>query len=238
MSAAPLLTSPFGAPRARSVRRAARLVAAALRAGRTPDDAFDRFLPPELRDVSAQYWTPLRVVRQAAAWLRETQVRTVVDIGSGAGKFCVAAALLTRCRFVGLEKRASLVDASRELAGIFEVDDRVVFVNGNLGVTPAPAGDAYYFFNPFGEYAFYSRRFAEPGMALTPEAHARDVAAAAASLSRAPVGTFAITLNGFGGKVPAGYEQIDVARRLPGTLRLWKKQEPGTLQRSERRSSR
>ncbi len=224
MARMPVPASRGDRVRDRTVRRAARLMAAALRAGRTDDGAFDRFLPLELRDVSAQYWTPLRVVRQAAAWLREIQVRTVVDIGSGAGKFCVAASLLTRCRFVGLEKRASLVGAARELAGTFGVDDRVTFVTGDLGATSAPAGDAYYFFNPFGEYSFHSMRFAEPRTTVTPEAFARDVAAAAAFLSDAPPGTFALTLNGFGGRVPAGYVQLDVARRLPGTLRLWKKQ--------------
>jgi SAM-dependent methyltransferase len=233
MRAVAVPASQDGHRRDRIVRRAARQVAAALRAGRTADVAFDRFLPLELRDVSAQYWTPLRVVRQAAAWLREIEVRTVVDIGSGAGKFCVAAALLTRRRFVGLEKRASLVGAARELAGIFEVENRVTFVTGDLGATAAPAGEAYYFFNPFGEYAFYSTRFAEPGLAVTPEALARDVAAATAVLSGAPVGTFVLTLNGFGGSVPAGYVQLDVARRLPGTLRLWKRQAPPAC-RSER----
>jgi SAM-dependent methyltransferase len=198
-------------------------VASALRAGCTDDDAFDRFLPLELRDVSALYWTPLRAVRQAAAWLREIQVRTVVDIGSGAGKFCVAAALLTRCRLAGLEKRAALVEAARDLAAIFEVEDRVAFVTGDLGATAAPAGEAYYFFNPFGEYSFYSTRFAEPRAAFAAEAFARDVAAATACLSGAPAGTFVITLNGIGGRVPDEYVQLDVARHLPGTLRLWRK---------------
>jgi SAM-dependent methyltransferase len=223
----PLLTPPDGHRGAtdRLARRAARLVAAGLRTGHShADDAFDRFLAPELREVSAQYWTPLRVVRQAATWLREIEVRSVVDIGSGAGKFCVAAALLARCRFIGIEKRAPLVDAARELAEIFAVDDRVTFVHGELGVTTAPAGDAYYLFNPFGEYSFYSRRFAAPGVTFTPDTYARDVAAATALLSGAPVGTFVVTYNGFGGKLPPSYEQIAVAARLPGTLRLWKKQ--------------
>jgi SAM-dependent methyltransferase len=209
----------------RSACRAARLVAAALRSGRSSaNDAFDRFLPGELRTVSDQYWTPVPVIRQAAVWLRETQVQTVVDIGSGSGKFCVAAALLTRCRFVGLEHRASLVDAARNLAGTFEVDDRVTFVHGELAATSELSGDAFYFFNPFGDYAFESDRFAEPGFTFTPETHRRDIIAVNALLARAPLGTFVITYNGFGGKVPRGYEQIDVATRLPGTLRLWKKQ--------------
>jgi hypothetical protein len=198
-------------------------VAAALRAGRIDDEAFDRLLPLELQDVSAHYWTPLRAVRQAAGWLREIQVRTVVDIGSGAGKFCVAAALLTRCRFSGLEKRAALVDAARDLAAIFEVEDRAEFITGDLRTTAAPAGEAYYFFNPFGEHSFYSMRFAEPRVGFSAEAFASDVAAATACLSSAPAGTFLITLNGIGGSVPDEYVQLDVGRHLPGTLRLWKK---------------
>lgn len=209
----------------RTARRGARLVAAALRSGRaSANDAFDRFLPGELREVSDRYWTPLRVVRQVAVWLRETQVHTVVDIGSGAGKFCVAAALLTRCRFVGLEHRASLVAAARDLAGIFEVDDRVTFVHGDLAAKPGVNSDAYYFFNPFGDYAFDSARFSDLGVTFTPETRRRDIDAVATMLSHAPTGTFAITYNGYGGKIPPGYEQIDVATRLPGTLRLWKKQ--------------
>ena len=43
-------------------------------------------------------------------------VQSVVDIGSGAGKFCVAAALGSGCRFTGLEQRPRLVAAARTLA--------------------------------------------------------------------------------------------------------------------------
>lgn len=211
-------------PAARDTRRAARLVAAALRAGRpSANDAFDRFLPEALRDVSHKYWTPVPVIRRAATWLRETHVADVVDIGSGAGKFCVAAALLTRCRFIGLEHRASLVDASRSLAGTFEVADRVTFIRGELAQTTNLAAAAYYFFNPFGDYSFESERFSEPGLAFTSETHKRDIVAVHALLSSAPDGTFLITYNGFGGKVPATYLQLDVIDRLPGTLRLWRK---------------
>lgn len=207
----------------RSERRGARLVAAALRGGRaSANDAFDRFLPDELRLVSDRYWTPLSVVRRAAHWLREAQVRRVVDMGSGAGKFCVGAALLTRCEFIGVERRAPLVAAADDLAAVFGVDDRVRFVTAELDPITAPVADAYYFFNPFGDYTFNSDAYDEPGMDFTPEDHRRGVAAVTALLSRAAAGTFVITYNGFGGTMPSTYEQIDVAQRQPGTLRLWK----------------
>jgi putative endonuclease len=209
----------------RSLRRRARLVAAALRAGRrSANDAFDGFLPQELRDVSDHYWTPLAVVQRAAAWLRDAKVRTVVDIGSGAGKFCIAGALLTRCHFIGLEQRASLVESARTLAETFGVDERVTFVNAPCTATNIPAGDAYYLFNPFGAYHFASDRFAEPNVVFTRETQTADIAAVTHALSRAPAGTIVITYNGFGGRFPPGYVQLDAGQGLPGTLRLWKKQ--------------
>ena len=211
---------------ARASRRAAWLASAALRAGRAgADDAFDRFLPPPLREVSQQYWTPVPVVRRVASWLRDAKARTVVDIGSGAGKFCVAGALLTRCRFIGVEQRESLVDTARGLAETFGVDERVTFVHGGFNAATTPAGDAYYLFNPFGPYAFSAARFAEPDVVFTPATHRADIAAAIEFLARAPHGTVVITYNGFGGKFPSGYEQIDIDLALPGTLRLWRKQE-------------
>ncbi len=212
----------------RAERLAARRLASALRAGRpVADDAFDRFLPQELRDVSYYYWSPLSAVRCAAAWLRKARVRTVVDIGSGAGKFCVAGALLTRCDFIGLEQRASLIAPARDLAEMFGVADRVTFVHGDCGGATTPVGDAYYLFNPFGEYAIGSPRFAEPGVVFSPETYQADLAAVTHLLARAPTGTMVITLNGFGGKPPAGYVQIDIGLGLRGTLRLWRKQARG-----------
>lgn len=195
-----------------------------MRSGRlSADEAFDRFLPVELSDVSRHYWTPLPVVRRVVAWLRETRVRTVVDIGSGAGKFCVAGALLSRCRFIGLEQRASLVTAARELAGTFDVTHRTTFIHGQVGAVAIPIGDAYYFFNPFGEYVIDSERFAEPDVAFTSENQRSDIAVVTALLSKAAIGTIVVTYNGFGGPLPAGYLEVDVIRGLPGTLRLWKR---------------
>lgn len=200
------------------------LVAAAFRAGRSgANEAFDRFLPQELREVAAQYWTPLPVVRRAALWLRETEVRTVVDVGSGAGKFCVAAALMARCRFIGVEQRGSLIDAARALAETMGVADRVTFAHGGIDTVATLDADAYYIFNPFGEYTFRSPEFTDAGITFTPETHRYDLAALTALLNNAPAGTFAITYNGLGATFPADYEQIDTVTRLPGTLRLWKK---------------
>lgn len=199
-------------------------VAEALRAGRCPPDrAFDRFLPDELRAVSGQYWTPLVVTKRAAEWFDDLNVRSVVDIGSGAGKFCVAAALAGHCHFIGLEQRSRLAASARTLARVFEVDNRVSFVEGAFSDIATPVADAYYLYNPFGEYLFGSRDYFEGDMERGGKRRARDVAAVEGLLQHAPIGTCVLTYNGFGGRVPASYQQIRVDDEMPNALRLWMK---------------
>lgn len=209
------------------LRLTARRVAEALQTGSCPADrAFDRFLPDELRAVSQQYWTPLAVTKRAAEWLDDLGIRTVVDIGSGAGKFCVAAALVGHCRLTGLEQRSSLVASARALANLFDVDDRVSFVQGALGDVAIPIADAYYLFNPFGEYRFGSQYDVDSAVEFSDAQYARDVAAVEQLLRHAPTGTCVLTYNGFGGRVPANYVLVRVDWQLPSALRLWRKDGP------------
>jgi SAM-dependent methyltransferase len=219
-------------------RSAARHLAEALRTQECPtDSAFDRFLPEDLRGVSRQYWTPLRVAARAAEWLDAVNVRHVVDIGSGAGKFCVAAALVSGAHFTGLEKRSSLVASARALADLFGVRRRVRFVHGAFGVTPPPVADAYYFYNPFGNYWFDSIRDTEGDAEFGPAPRLREVALVEQFIRAAPVGTWLITYNGFGGRMPECCDLIRVHWTLSAALRLWRKQrasEPPELARQPR----
>ena len=124
-----------------------------MRTGSCPNDrSFDRFLPEPFRLVSPEYWTPLAVAKRAADWLEDLGIRTVVDIGSGAGKFCVAGALFGRCRFIGLEQYSSLVTSAVALATcsistIASALSRAHWERCRLRWVMRT-----YFFNPFGDY--------------------------------------------------------------------------------------
>jgi SAM-dependent methyltransferase len=199
-------------------------IAEALRAGRCPADrSFDRFLPPELQALSEQHWTPLAVAMRAAEWLDELGVRTVIDIGSGAGKFCVAAALSSHCHFTGLEQRPRLVAAARALARLFKVDDRTSFVEGVLGETQLPIADAYYLYNPFDENLLGEGEQIDTEVESSTERFARDIANVEQLLRSARVGTYVITYNGYGGRLPTAYRELRVDRELPNVLRLCRK---------------
>jgi len=186
------------------------------------DRAFDRFLPDGLRAVSAQYWTPLRVAVRVAIWLEELEIRSVADIGAGVGKFCVVGALASRCRFIGLEQRVRLVTAARSLASAFQVAERVDFLEGALGQVAAPLADAYYFYNPFGENLHFDGHL-DDDVELGEARYDRDVEAAGDLLRQAAAGTYAITYNGFGGRMPESYYLLRADRRLACELCLWRK---------------
>jgi SAM-dependent methyltransferase len=198
-------------------------IARALRARACPPDrVFDRLLPPALQAVSAQHWTHLAAAVRAAEWLDELDIRTVLDIGSGAGKFCVAAALASRARFIGVEQRGRLVHAARDLAVTLGVDDRVSFLHGTLSPSFATTADAFYLYNPFGENLFGPEDHIDAEVQLGQHRYERDVSLVEWILRTARPGTYVLTYNGFGGHLPDTYEDVYVDHDLPSVLRLWR----------------
>src|SRR3954471_20676012 len=81
------------------------------------DDEFDTVYSERVRSHSERHWTPVEVATRAADLLVASAYTRVLDVGSGAGKFCIVGALATRHgRFYGVEQRADLVHAAREAA--------------------------------------------------------------------------------------------------------------------------
>jgi hypothetical protein len=150
-------------------------------------------------------------------------ITKVADIGSGAGKFCVAGALFSGCDFIGLEQNPSLVVAARDMARLFGVADRVRFVCGALGQASPPVAEAYYFFNPFGDQAWDLNVGGMKG-ASHDRLHSGDVDVAEEFLRRAPRGTWVLTYNGFGGRIPETYRLVRIDLGFAGGLRLWRKE--------------
>ena len=87
----------------------------------------------------------------------------------------------------------------------------------------APVGDAYYFFNPFGEYSARGRlsdggRHRRYGDAMGGRHRCGGGLAA-----QRTGGNVDPHVNGFGGRMPAGYELVRVDWKVAGVLRLWRK---------------
>jgi predicted RNA methylase len=195
-----------------------------MRAGHCPpDEVFDLLLPEEWRAVADQYWTTIEVIERVVEWLEAFDIKSVVDIGSGSGKFCVVAAILGKSRFIGLEQRPLLVKTARDLAQLFELGERVTFIEGVFGEDQLPEAEAYYLYNPFGENLFAPDNRLDEEVELSNARYVRDTEATKKMLQRARPGTFLITYNGFGGQIPSNYHEVRVDRSQRNVLRMWRK---------------
>ena len=191
------------------------------------DRAFDSRLPDDLRTRSRLHWTPLAVATLAAQWIDELGIRSVVDIGSGVGKFCVAAALSSQATYIGLEQRARLVKVARALAHSFDLGERVRFVHGIFGSDEVPSAEAYYMYNPFGENLFGPESQIDGDIEVSEDRYRGDIMVTEQLLADVPLGTFIITYNGFGGDIPPTFRQLRASQGLPNELEIWEK--AGTL---------
>lgn len=202
------------------------LVTAALRRGALVHDAlFDRVYPPHVQRVSRQFWTPVDVAIAASRWLAEVGCRAPLDVGAGAGKFCIVASLSMRQAVTGLEHRAELVDVARTAAVAYCAD--VECVHGDLESIDASRFDALYFFNPFAENLFDAGDRLDDAVELSEERCFRDLGTVERWLDTAVRGTCIVTYHGFGGRIPATYQLARACRAGGDHLRLWVKRQEG-----------
>src|SRR4051812_11246359 len=80
------------------------------------EDDFDVVFPERVRRHSPHFWTPIEVAEAAASFLAPSPLVRVLDIGSGAGKFCIVGAARTGAHFSGIEQRPHLVAVARYAA--------------------------------------------------------------------------------------------------------------------------
>lgn len=192
--------------------------------GSLRDQRFDRLLPSRWRTASDQFWTPLDVIKSASNWFAELGVQSIVDVGSGVGKFCVAGAMMSgNCHFTGIEQRGQLCAVARDLASLFRVEDRVTILEGRFGLTETPAADCYYFYNPFEENLFPIHEALDDDVELSADRFRQELRHFRALVTAMPIGTYVLSYNGVGGRVPDCLVEVRVDRSLPAALRLFEK---------------
>lgn len=170
------------------------------------DELLDGLYPPEFRRFRRQHTTPVEVAARAAAWLAPTPDARVLDVGSGAGRFCVTGALTTLGHFTGVEQRGWLVEAAREAASKLGVT-RAEFVNGDIRSLDWTAFEGFYLFNPFGENYLPDDEQIDHAEVRARDRMDADISFVEQQLVRAPFGTRVVTWHGFGG-VLEGYSCV------------------------------
>ena len=119
------------------------------------DAAFDSLYTLRVQQLSSIHWTPIAIAKKAAAHLTAAGGKNILDIGSGAGKFCIVAGhFFPDFIFHGVEQRKALVDEAI-IAQNATSTQNVKFIHANFNELDMEAYDHFYFYNSFRENIFH-----------------------------------------------------------------------------------
>ncbi len=183
------------------------------------DSDFDRMYAARLRKLSSIYFTPIEVAKIAAQFLVHQPGTKVLDIGSGAGKFCMIGSACTEGYFTGVEFRESLFALSQKLAEQHGFSN-LHFILSNITEVDFSAFDAVYFFNSFYENIAPTNPIdhttkLDKSLYIEYSLYVRD------QLEAMPIGTRLATYFSYLIEIPSSYQAQ--ATYFDGKLRLWKK---------------
>jgi len=183
------------------------------------DDAFDTIFPFRYRKISKIHFTPVKVAQVAAQYLVEKPGTKVLDIGAGAGKFCMVGAACTEGHFVGVEQRGNLYRLAKKLSKRHNLE-RIDFIFSNIVAVDFEAFDAIYYFNAFYENIFHNGAI-DNAVTLDKALYAIYTQYMREQLSKMPIGTRLATYFSFMDEVPNSYKIKSADFDLK--LKLWEK---------------
>lgn len=184
------------------------------------DEAFNTLYPTSIRMLAKRHWTPLHITRKAIDFFGSSQENRILDIGSGVGKFCLAAAAFApNSHFFGIEQRNPLVEhalGARKLLGLKNVS----FLEGNFTKIDMKRYDHFYFFNSFHENIDDSDRIDEE-ISYSPSLYEYYIRHLHNGLRSMPSGTKIVTYHTLWEEIPKEYRLM--ATHENGALNFWMK---------------
>jgi SAM-dependent methyltransferase len=168
------------------------------------DAAFDWMYPEHFQLLSLKHWTPLAAARKAAEFLAEPDAR-VLDIGSGIGKFCLAAGYyFPETRFYGVEQRQELIYYAEEAKGYTQLPN-VNFIYANITQINFKEFDHFYFYNSFYENIDPDNQI-DDTIEISQSLYAYYTQYLYKALDQKPSGTRLVTFHISGEEVPSSYK--------------------------------
>ncbi len=182
------------------------------------DLRFNTLYPPAIQNLAVRHWTPLAVARKAANFLAAEKNVRILDIGSGVGKFCLAAAhYKPMAEYIGVEQRISLIThahLARETLGMYNVS----FVHGNFTQLNFREYDNFYFYNSFYENLAISDKI-DNSIAYSGELYNYYTRYLFKQLEQKPSGTRLATFYSLEDEVPADYHIV--GSEMDNLLKFW-----------------
>jgi tRNA A58 N-methylase Trm61 len=183
------------------------------------DSTFNKLYPIRIQRLAERHWTPVEIAKVAADYLVDKPNKKVLDIGAGAGKFCLVGAASTRGVFYGVEQRESLTKLSKKIAEKHDIKN-VEFIHSNINQISFSDYDAFYFYNAFYENIDTSCPIdkiilPKDELFLSYSDYVRD------QLSKTPKGTRLVTYWSTWEEIPESFDLEESA--CDGILNFWKK---------------
>ncbi len=200
---------------------AIRLAQAVRRGEPVSDLELDRVYEGRWRQPSTLHWSSIDVVRGALRGAPLEEVHTVLDVGSGVGKFCLLGALLSQARFVGVERRPELVHAA-ERARLRLGIDRASFICADAFDLDWCSFDCLYLFNPFEEHLMEAEARIDNAAPFSERAYGVAVEETRSRLEALRPGTLIVTYWGFGGQVPPSFQWLGSESQGEGGIEYWR----------------
>lgn len=183
------------------------------------DDDIDDMFPPKISRLARKHWTPVAVAKLATEFLVDRPGTRVLDIGSGAGKFCLIGAACTQGLFTGVEQRIELVELSRQLSLAYQVYN-AKFIHGNITSISFDHYDSFYFYNSFYEHITALNRIDETIQFNISLYHQYSMYLLD-QLDALPPGTRLVTYYGEQNIIPSSFKLLDSLKE--DTLKFWEK---------------
>jgi hypothetical protein len=181
------------------------------------DEAFDSMYPVYVRELSEIHWTPLSVIEVAARFLGTDEDARIIDIGAGAGKFCIAGSHYAPGYYTGIEQRKNFVRVGNKLIKQLGCE-RAELIHGNFIDISLAQYTGIYFFNSFHENIVISDSLDEK-IERTTELYELYNKHFLEQLNAMPVGTRLVTFWLALSEIPGTYRME--ASHFDGLLKLW-----------------
>lgn len=184
------------------------------------DNSFDQLYTKPIQEIAEFHFTLVEVAVAAAAYLVDTPTSKILDIGSGAGKFCMIGAATTNGHFTGVELRSNLVRIAQDLSTKHQLNN-ITFIENNITNIDFKTYSAFYHFNAFYENVDPSGEI-DQTILLDKKLYKSYSQYVKNQLEKRPVGTKLATYFSYKDEVPEDYKPIK--KLFGGKLVFWEKQ--------------
>lgn len=182
------------------------------------DARFNALYPEYIQSLARRHWTPINIARMAADFLVVEDGVSILDIGSGVGKFCLSAAYFKPdAFFYGVEQRRNLVQYADSAATVLGLDN-VNFIHGNFTQLSLNDFDHFYFYNSFYENLVDTDKI-DDSIDYSGELYHYYNRYLYRRLADTPCGTRLCTFHSMEDEIPPGF--CEVGGACSGLLKFW-----------------